>query len=141
MADYWKNPGALYNILIILIVISIFIERALALLFESKIYIEYVKKINLKEIIALGAGVIFCFIYDFDVFSLILNQNSVGNYFGYFVTGTLIAGGSKVSIKIFRDIFKIMSNEEKLRIGDRFKKPNDTKSDNAKKKETKAEEP
>ncbi len=105
----WERLG---EVLIAIIVLSFLIERALAILFESRFFINRYKEKSLKEIIAVIAGAIVCWYWDFDALSMIFLKESV-TVFGTIVTGAIIAGGSKASIRLFKDLMGVKSLAQK----------------------------
>jgi hypothetical protein len=135
--DYEK----LFEVLLTIVFLSIFIERALALLFESRAFIEKTesgktvvkmmrlskddsdfkklsekKKIKgLKEIISLVVAVAVCWIWKFDALTILFVTSDQMHVYGYLLTGAVIAGGSKGSVKLFKDTMGIMSSAEKER--------------------------
>jgi hypothetical protein len=107
----------LFEVLVSIVVLSFLVERALAVIFESRLYIDAVEKWKakgLKEFIALVVGIVICVIWDFDAISMIFLKEKV-TWFGAAVTGAVVAGGSKASIKLFKEMLGFMSDAEKLR--------------------------
>lgn len=129
--------------LIALVLLSFLIERALALLFESRTFIERTedgdivmkmrkippddtkdiekyskqKKVRgLKETIAFIVSVIVCWAMHFDILSIIFVSSDKTTILGYIVTGAIVAGGSKASIKLFKDVMKFRSSAEEERM-------------------------
>jgi len=115
--DYDK----LFEVLFTIIVLSFFIERALAVVFETTWFINIYEaegktRKGLKEIIALIVSISVCFFWQFDAMTIIVASHSKMQVPGYILTGAIIAGGSKASVKLFRDIMKLSSNAEKVRL-------------------------
>lgn len=104
----------LTEVLVTIVVLSFFLERALALVFESRVFLDKCSGKNLKEILAfaLCAGV--CWKWDFDALSIVLLKPQV-EVFGMLLTGAIIAGGSKASIKLFQDVLGFKSAAVKER--------------------------
>lgn len=98
-----------FEALVAIIVLSFLIERALSPLFESKPFVVYLDKPGVKEIIALVLCIAGCLWWQFDVISMIVLREST-TIPGAVVTGAVIAGGSKASIKLFHDILNIKSS-------------------------------
>lgn len=69
---------------------------------------------SLKEVIAFGVSAAVCWYWDFDALSMILLKDSVTLY-GAIITGGVVAGGSKASVKLFRDILQFKSTAEARR--------------------------
>ena len=105
----------LAEVLVVIVVLSFFVERALAPLFESKFYINLARGKSLKEVIAFVVGAVVCWYWDFDAFSVLLTKEKV-TLLGAVLTGAIIAGGSKASIKLFRDVLKFRSTSEAQRL-------------------------
>lgn len=98
-----------FEALTLVIILSFAVERFLALFFENRIYIERIDRPGLKEMIALAVSIAVCAIWRFDLLSvLILVEES--RVLGYVITGGIIAGGSKASIKLFHDILNIKTS-------------------------------
>ena len=102
------------EILVTIIVLSFFVERALSLLFESRWFLgietlrEGKGKGSFKPLIAFGASAALCVLWHFDALSIIVTQES-STLFGCLLTGGVIAGGSKASIKLFHDVMDVRS--------------------------------
>ena len=104
----------LFQVLTAVIVLSFFVERTLALVFEHRWYIKTFDKAGLKEPIAFLVSLAACRTWDFDAVSMtILTEQTF--WFGHVITAGLVAGGSKASIKLFHDVFRSMSAAEKDR--------------------------
>lgn len=130
-------------ILLALIFLSLIIERALALLFESRPFIDltedgnvlvkmkgidkekepelYARYINrrkrkgLKEMVSLVVSVTVCWLIHFDAISIVFEHIGKTTIPGYILTGAVVAGGSKGIMKLFRDWLKISSLAEQQR--------------------------
>lgn len=128
----------LIEVLIGIVFLSLLIERALAILFESRWFIEKTesgdvvkelrklnqdkdpsenqlkqkKKKGLKESIAFIVSVAVCWTIHFDAITIGFASNDTTTIYGYFLTGAIIAGGSKGSIKLFRDWMGFMSSAQ-----------------------------
>jgi hypothetical protein len=103
------------EVLVAIIIMSFLVERSLALLFENRLYIKYANEKGLKEVIALGVGILVCVLWKFDAVSMIFLKEKV-TWYGAAVTGAIVAGGSKASIRLFRDIMQIRSSSEDERL-------------------------
>lgn len=104
----------LIEVLITIVVLAFFLERSLSLLFESRFFINRFQGKSLKEVIAFGVSAAVCWYWDFDALSMILLKDSVTLY-GAIITGGVVAGGSKASVKLFRDILQFKSTAEARR--------------------------
>ena len=101
------------EVLSVIVILSFLLERALAPFFESRLFIGRFKERGLKEIIAVILGAIICIVWQFDAISVIVLKDEM-TIFGEILTGAVIAGGSKASIKLFRDMmgFKSTAQDE-----------------------------
>ena len=105
----------LSEVLIGIVVLAFLVERALALLFESRFFIDRAQGKSFKEVIAFFVAVGVCWIWDFDAFSIIFLKEHV-TLLGVVLTGAVVAGGSKASVKLFRDILGFKSQAENARL-------------------------
>lgn len=105
-----------FEVLATIVVLSIFVERALALIFEQRWFVEAYKRSlrgkGIKELISFTVSFLTCLHWNFDSVSMILLTEKV-NIFGQILTATVIAGGSKGSIKLFRDVLGFKSQAYK----------------------------
>ena len=101
-----------WEVVVAVAVIAVLLERALALVFEHRLFIAKFAEKGTKEFIAFGVALFVCWFWDFDALSMIIlrEETSVP---GYFITAGIIAGGSKASVKLFRDLMKIQSTAQK----------------------------
>jgi hypothetical protein len=102
----------LFEVLAAIIVLAFVLERALALIFEHRLYIDHVQGKGLKEFIAFAAALLVCWAWKFDALSMILLREQT-TFLGEAITAGVIAGGSKGAIKLFRDVLKIKSSHFK----------------------------
>ena len=105
----------LYEVMVAIVVAAFLMERALSILFENRIYIDRLKNKGFKEIIAFALGVLICWYWSFDAFSMIFLKEKV-TIPGMIITGAIVAGGSKGSIKLFRDVLGFKSTSEAARL-------------------------
>jgi hypothetical protein len=103
-----------FEVLVTIVIMSFLLERALAVLFETRLFVYKLAGKSCKELIALVVGVIVCLIWKFDAVSMIFLRDKVTIY-GAVITGAIIAGGSKASVKLFRDVLGFMSSAEAKR--------------------------
>jgi hypothetical protein len=101
----------LFNVLIVIIVASFLIERALALAFESKWLVDRLSSRGLKEPIAFAVSFLVCRHWDFDAVSVLFGKGG-SQLWGHVVTGAIIAGGSKASLVLFHNVIGAMSSAE-----------------------------
>ena len=106
----WERTG---EVLAGLVVLALLVERALAVLFESRFFLKRWKGKSLKELIAFIVAVLACWYWDFDAVSMIFLKEKV-TLLGMVITGGVVAGGGKGSIKLFRDVmgFKSTAQQE-----------------------------
>ena len=83
-------------------------------LFESRFFINRFKEKSLKELIAVICGFIICWLWKFDALSFVFPMEKT-TIVGYIVTGSIIAGGSKASIKLFKDFMGVKSTGQALK--------------------------
>jgi len=110
----------LLEVLAGIVVLSFLLERALSLLFESRFFIKRFSAKGLKELIAFVLCAAVCMVWHLDAISLIFAGEGT-NIFGEIITGAIVAGGSKASIVLFRNVMGIMSNAERLRMAQKKK--------------------
>lgn len=120
-----------------IVVLAFVLERAAALLFESRFWVYYFEErrisppggpakqsspmpgaalrgitvFPLKELLVFVAALLICRTWRFDAISLVLLSEAPHAY-GYVLTAGVIAGGSKASIKLFHDVMGIRSSAE-----------------------------
>lgn len=112
---YHLDWERLFEVLITIVIMAFLLERALALLFESRVFINHVQGKSFKELIAFVVAALVCWFWDFDALSMIFLKSKVTIY-GAVITGAIVAGGSKASIKLFRDIMGFKSTAEAARL-------------------------
>ena len=123
-----------FEVLVAIVVLAFFVERALSTLFESQGFINMVlkRKINgLKEITAFVVSALVCWYWDFDAVSMVFLKENV-TLVGTIITGGIVAGGSKASIKLFRDVMGFRSLAEAKRLDDQAGQAAAKKTDEAK---------
>ncbi|MCP4591587.1 MAG: hypothetical protein GY842_12675 [bacterium] len=86
-----------------IVVLAFVLERALSVVFEHRLYIERLGSRGYKEVIALTVALMVCWYWDFDAISMILLKEHT-TFIGEVLTAGIIAGGSKGSVKLFRDV-------------------------------------
>jgi hypothetical protein len=92
-----------FEVLGAIVLLSMFVERALALLFEQKLFVKRFGGSPIKEIIAFAVSLVVCLKWKFDAVSMTILSDRI-SAIGQVVTAGIIAGGSKGSIKLFRDV-------------------------------------
>lgn len=97
-----------FEALVAIIVLAFLVERALSPIFECRPFIVSLDRPGVKELIAVAVAVTGCLWWQFDAISIILLAEKT-TIPGAVVTGCVIAGGSKASIKLFHDVLNIKS--------------------------------
>lgn len=100
------------EVLFTIIVLSFLVERALSLLFEHRLYDSKFGGKGLSEPIALVVSVLVARHCEFDALAILMRL-SENHWLGYLVTGGIVAGGSKASIKLFHDLLDIRSTYDR----------------------------
>ena len=103
-----------FDALMLVAVVAIIIERALSVIFQNRIYIELFHRDGMKETIALAASIAVCVVWKLDAIGMILLTETT-TVPGYIVTGALVAGGSKGSLKLFQEFFDLQSSAFRMR--------------------------
>lgn len=98
----------LMQVLFMIVVLSFIVERALSILFESRFFIRKFEKRSLKELIAFITSATICWYWNFDAISILIVQEKTTVY-GAIITGAVIAGGSKGSVKLFKELLGVKS--------------------------------
>ena len=93
----------LAEVLAAIVVLSFFIERALSLLFEHRLFVEQLAQKGLKEPIAFLVSLAVVRYWNFDALSVVFHADTA-TWWGYAITAAIVAGGSKASIKLFHDV-------------------------------------
>ena len=97
-----------FEVLVAIILLAFFLERALALLFEHRVFLSRFDRKGLKEPIAFAGAFLVCWQWDFDAVSMIVLRETT-TLLGQAITAGIIAGGSKAAVKLFRDIMGVRS--------------------------------
>jgi hypothetical protein len=106
--------GRLGEVLTAIVALAFFLERALAILFEHRVFATRFGGSGLKAPIAFIVALGICRQWHFDAISMTILADQT-NFFGYAITAAVIAGGSKASVKLFHDVFNTMSDAERFR--------------------------
>ena len=104
----------LFEVLLAIIVLAFFLERALAVVFEHRLYVNNLQEKGLKEVISFLLAFLVCRYWDFDAVSIVLLREHT-QLVGIIVTAAVVAGGSKASIGLFHSVLGLMSNAEQER--------------------------
>ena len=122
--DWERTIEALVGI----IVVAFLVERACALLFESRWWIVNFedkrvgdlpapakplpgRRYPLKEAISFLVALVVCYFWSFDSISIILLSDHT-SLPGIIITALVVAGGSKASIALFHDLLDVKSNAQ-----------------------------
>lgn len=107
----------LIEVLTLVVVIAFVVERVLAVLFETRIWLklshEQHKKGQgtYKPLIAFIAALIVCTQFQIDLMAVLLSHPHV-SFLGEAITAGVIAGGSKASLKLFKDILGVKKEHD-----------------------------
>ncbi|RKQ50630.1 hypothetical protein BXY85_1646 [Roseivirga pacifica] len=145
LLEFAVDFSVLFDVLVLIVVLSLLVERALSVIFESSFFIAWYdpefsqedqrnkgdntpsddritppskpkkKKKGAKEIVAIIVSIILVWNIDFDAIAVLMKDESLSPELGYFITGLIIAGGSKGSIKLFNDVLDFRSDVERRR--------------------------
>ncbi len=96
-----------------IVLLSLFVERALALIFEWRPFLEKTKDKSIKEPISAICSIAVVTYVGFDALELLFETTDNYNWVGYTLTGLIVAGGSKGSISLFRDVLGWKSSARK----------------------------
>ncbi len=105
------NGERLIEVFFAIVILAFILERALAVLFEHRSFVKRAKGKGLKEIIAFVVAALICWYWEFDALSILFPKEHVTIY-GELITAAVIAGGSKASIKLFRDVIGAKSTAQ-----------------------------
>ena len=112
------NWSTLFEMLALVIVLAFVVERGLALAFESDWFLTIHKrrkkaeKGSYKPLVAFLVAAVMCWLWQIDLPAVLLSNNRV-SIPGVLLTGALIAGGSKASIQLFREVLGVYSGPYK----------------------------
>jgi len=99
--------------MIAIVNLAFFLERALALLFEHRLFLKHFDGRGLKEVIAFGIAYVICSRWQFDAISMVVASEHVTRT-GELITAAVIAGGSKASMRLFHDLMGARSSAHEL---------------------------
>lgn len=105
----WEQTG---EVLTTIVVLAFFVERALALMFESEWYLYKLAPLHVKELITFILSLVICVMWKIDALSVILHGDRM-TFIGEAVSAAVVSGGSKASLKLFRDIMGIENGQAK----------------------------
>jgi hypothetical protein len=105
----WQQTG---EVLMTIVVLAFIVERALAPAFESQWYLDKLGPKHVKELIGFLVSAAVCIAWKVDALSVILHGDHM-TFMGEVVSGAVVSGGSKASLKLFRDVMGIENQQAK----------------------------
>jgi len=90
-----------------LVILAMFLERALYFLFDYKFWREFTEKHPIRSPISFALAWVIVNWYDLDILAPTLDPGSGPTDLGIFVTALIVAGGSAGAIKLFQDFLKL----------------------------------
>lgn len=109
---FGMNSDVVGEVIGTIVVLSLFIERALAWVFGWRRVAETINGKGFRAPIAAGVSIATVWLYGFDAMAIIF-QEEQSTWVGYLITGSIIAGGSKGSMKLFQDLLGWKSDATK----------------------------
>jgi hypothetical protein len=114
------------NIFLLLIFLSFIVERSLAVFFETEAYINIKNKPEyIKPLLAVMFSLLFLYVTGIEPIKLIPEEikfksdNSdlvhIKNIISTLLFALVVSGGSKASLKLFKDVLQVRSGAEKRR--------------------------
>ncbi len=99
----------LTEVLVTIVVLSFFVERALSIVVENKLFVRSrLDDIGLKEILSLILSFFVVKVVGFDALAIVFRLDDP-TIPGFLITAGVISGGSKASIKFFHDVLGVKS--------------------------------
>jgi len=112
----------LMELLVTIIVLAFFIERALSIVFENRLFVNSRLDDNgSKEILSFLVSLAAVKWVGFDALAILFKLDAP-RWPGYVMTAAIVAGGSKASIKLFQDLMDLKSSARRQK--DAIKKIN-----------------
>ncbi|MFN7758237.1 MAG: hypothetical protein ACK5ZA_06120 [Betaproteobacteria bacterium] len=112
----------LMELLVTIIVLAFFIERALSIVFENRLFVNSRLDDNgSKEILSFLVSLAAVKWVGFDALAILFKLDAP-RWPGYVITAAIVAGGSKASIKLFQDLMDLKSSARRQK--DAIKKIN-----------------
>jgi len=114
------------DIALLLIFLSFVVERSLAIFFETEAYINIKNKPEyIKPLLAVMFSLLFLYVTNIDPMKLIPEEIivktdsvqviAIKSIISTFLFALVISGGSKASLKLFKDVLQVRSGAEKRR--------------------------
>jgi hypothetical protein len=104
----------MFELLTTIMLLSFFLERALAVVFENRWFVARLTGKGAKEPLTVAVAFVICRMWHFDALSRLFGRDTP-QFYGYLLTAAIVAGGSKASLKLFHDVFGAMSTAEQRR--------------------------
>ena len=98
-----------FEVLTAIVVAAFLVERALSIAFENRTLLPLFAGNGVKELITFGVSYGLCYYTHLDAVSTIFVRDQTGVP-GEILTAAVIAGGTKGSIKLFRDVLGFRSS-------------------------------
>ena len=93
---FYLNYERLFEVLVTIVIFSFFIERALSVVFESRLFIKMYeankKRKGLKEFLALAVSIAACVYWQFDALSIVTMSHEQMQIPGFILTGGYCCG-------------------------------------------------
>lgn len=106
------DMNKVFQLCVYLALLSVFIERALALVFEHRWFIQHDNLHGKKEFITFLVSLLICWNWNFDAFA-VLNSAPVTQW-GLVLTAMILGGGTKGSMKLMQDVLGIKRTPEEI---------------------------
>ena len=106
------DMNKIFQLCVYLVVLSIFIERALALVFGHRWFIQNNNLHGKKEFITFLVSLLICWNWNFDAFS-VLNNTGVTQW-GVILSAMILGGGTKGWMKLMQDVLGIKRTPEEI---------------------------
>lgn len=100
----------LIELMTTIIVLAFFVERALSIVVENKLFVQSkLDDSGIKEFLAFAVSLAIVKFVGFDAMAIMFKMDAP-RWPGYFITAGIVAGGSKASIKLFQDLMGLKSS-------------------------------
>ena len=109
---FGMNSDVVGEVIGTIVVLSLFIERALAWVFGWRLVAEAINGKGFRAPISAGVSIATVWLYGFDAMAIIF-QEEQATWVGYLITGSIVAGGSQGSMKLFQDFLGWKSDATK----------------------------
>lgn len=98
----------LVEVLVSIVVLAFFIERALSIVFEHRWFIEKFAHAGLKEPIAFLVSLAIVWYWNFDALGIVFHAD-VATWWGYLITAAIVAGACKAWLWLFHNLMQVKS--------------------------------